>query len=108
MLPEWLLLAAAAQGNKPAKAEELRFLKAVGAILTAGNACLITLDVAMYASKKAGVGAAVLAAMAKIAELQPCSAPSMAQDQPLPAAPSGASASCAWLIGTWECSLVGV
>ena len=82
-------MAAAGHGNKPAKVEERQFLKAAGAILQSTLASLITVDVAMYACSKAGVGASVLAAMAGIPQLRACSAPSLPQAQPLPAQPSG-------------------
>ena len=86
-----LAWAAAAQSFRPAGPAERCFLKAAGATLgTPQKAFLISVGVAADACRRAGASASILAAMAKMAELPPYSAPSLPHAQRLLPGPPGA------------------
>ena len=77
----WL---AAGPDYRVATLEELHFLKRAGALSPGtGKCCLISLDLAIAACKRAGVPALVLAAMAAVPDLQPHTPPPP-QAQPRP------------------------
>ena len=67
-------------------------MKAAGALLTPAKGLLMSVDAAVHACCRAKVGAALLAAMAQIADLQPLPAPSLQQAHPMLALQSGVTA----------------
>lgn len=80
---------AGGHGCRQAEPEELLFFKASGAQKKFGcKGLVIAVDVAISACAEAGVAAPVLAAMAGIAKLQPCT-PHLPQVQALMPPPSG-------------------
>ena len=79
-----MLEAAAGHGRMPATPQELDFLRAAGAITALANrSALISVDIAIRACSKAGAAGPLLAALARVAELQPHT-PSLPQATPLP------------------------
>ena len=84
-----MLGAAAGHGCRLATPVELDFLWAAGAFVALAKAStLISVDIAISACSKAGAAAPLLAALVRIAELQPFTGP-LPQANPLPILPTG-------------------